>query len=683
MKRFFLFVIVAILALSQGACSLFQTGGRAQASQAPEAQDTQAPATPAATFTPLPPIPVSPGAAAPDEPVFITGDIPFTSPFFLDSTAEPFVMLEDQAGFAKRDLDFEFSRTEQVIGPVEISKDQKLTFSLALPTIPQGTQLDVDNNGQQDKGVQVFAVAYWSNTWGDPFLEPRDGRGWSNAYASTITDPERDYEISGGILVVWAPDEAQGFPTGFGADNKLFTDDDPSGPIPAGYNLVDLNQQPFRVYKEARPHLVLKEGATAVNDYSDLSYAEAFQKLIDKVNQEYPFTAEKNIDWQALRDQFVPRSQAVTSDEDFRRLLVDFAFQFPDGHVGAPFDQKLFAERYGGGYGLVLAELSDGKIVVTQVLPNGPADQAGIKPQAEIIEWNGLPVGQAIEKVVPGFGPYSTQHAQRAGQVAFLERAPQGTQAEVSFQNPDAQPANATLQAVAEYDSLFRSLPSFSQDPLGLPIQAQTLRGSGLGYIRIDTFEDDFNLMAQLWDRAIKDAIDNQVPGLVIDVRTNSGGSLGMALDFAGYFFDQEINLYQGMYYNENSGKFEANERPTRILPAPEQYKGPIAVLVSANCVSACEGFAYALQHDGRAIVVGHTPSAGAYGEVGQGQYKLPAKINMQFPTGRSETNDGKVVLEGVGVVPDITVPVTIESAMGTVDAVLESAVQALIKKIR
>ena len=58
--------------------------------------------------------------------------------------------------------------------------------------------MDVDQDDAEDTGVQVFAIAYWSNTWGDPFLETRDGTGWSNAYASTTTDAENDYEINGG-----------------------------------------------------------------------------------------------------------------------------------------------------------------------------------------------------------------------------------------------------------------------------------------------------------------------------------------------------------------------------------------------------------------------------------------------------------------------------------------------------
>ena len=199
--------------------------------------------TPSATALPV--SPNQPGEISGEEPVFIIGNIPYTSPFFLNTASEPFVMLEDQIGFIQRDPEHIFNLEGQAIGPVEIDDDLKLTYGLALPSVPQGTFVDLDNDEQEEQGVQVFAIAYWSNTWGGPFLEERDGTGWSTAYASTITDPENEHEIIGGTLVVWAPDEDQGFPTGFGDDGLLFTEDDPSANISAGYTLVDLNQTPF------------------------------------------------------------------------------------------------------------------------------------------------------------------------------------------------------------------------------------------------------------------------------------------------------------------------------------------------------------------------------------------------------------------------------------------------------
>jgi C-terminal processing protease CtpA/Prc len=638
---------------------------------------------PSASPTPLKPIPIQPGGSNPDEPVLITGTIPFTSPFFINTIAEPFVMLEDEAGFIARDREFEFPLAGQVIGPVDLVDDTTLSYTLSLPAVPAATLNDVDNDDTQDPGVMVFAVAYWSNTWGDPFLEARDGTGWSNAYTSAITDPNRQDEIKGGKLIIWAPDDEQEFPSGFGPDEKLFTDDDPITTIPAGYSIVDLDQEPFHIYKEAQPNITLVEGEVAVNDYSALDYSQAFDALFEKVSREYPFTEEKGIDWDQLYAQFAPQVAAARSDKDFYRAIWSFCHQIPDGHVGLSIDPDIFFEEWGGGLGLVISELSDGSVLATQVLPGYPAAEKGIQVGAELITWNDQPIAQAISEVDPFFGPYSTEHHKRLEQAIFLTRMPPSQKVTFSYRNPgDSSVKEVTLQAVVEYDSLFASLPFFNADALEMPIVGEVLKDSGLGYIRITTFSDDYNLLARLWERYIENLIDNEIPGVIIDLRSNGGGSGGLAMDFAGYLFDEEILLSENFYFNDLTGEFERRDIPSRIKPAPLYYDGAVAVLVSPNCASACEGFAYALSQGGRSIIVGNFPTAGMYGEVGRGQYELPGDISLQFPTGRPETPDGKLLIEGEGVIPDIVVPVTKESALGSRDTVLEKAIETLLDRI-
>lgn len=639
---------------------------------------------PTATNTPAPtPILSGPSTTSADEPVLITGEIPYTSPFFVHHLKDSFVMLEDQTGFIRRDREFEFPLVGQTIGPVIQEEEGLLTYRLLLPSIPQGTFADVDNDDQEETGVQIFVVAYWSNTWGDPFLERRDGTGWSNAYASTTTDPNRDEEINGGVLIVWAPDDEQDFPTGFGEDEELFTADDPVGPIPAGYNIVDLDQEPFEVYKEAQPQIDLYEGEAALNDYSDLDYKEAFDTLFEKMSLDYPFTEEKGLNWQSLYDEFAPRVASARNETDFYRAIRDFTWAIPDGHVGVQIDANVFFEEQGGSFGMILAELSDGRVIVTDILPGLPASEAGIKIGAEITEWNGEPVGEAIGKVQPFFGPYSTEHRRRLEQVVFLTRVPLFENVTLTLQNPGASaPQEITLEPQMEIDSLFRALPYLSEDELTLPVQGEVLDRSGLGYINIATFAADYNLMADLWKHYIDAMIENEVPGLILDLRLNSGGNSGMAMDFAGYFFEQEVILSRDYSYNELIGAWEAEDIPRRLRPGPAFYDGSIAVLVSPFCVSACEGFSDAMARDGRAIIVGHYPSAGAFGGVGLGQVKLPDDLSMQFPTSRSETLDGELLIEGTGVEPDITVPVTEASVLGLEDPVLNAAIEALLEKI-
>ena len=645
----------------------------------PSETPTRFPVTPTETPTALPPPVIIPGEINPDEPVFIIGDIPYTSPFFVNLLAEPFVLLEDQAGFVHRDRDFIFRLESQSIGPVEILDDGTLRYSLALPSVPQGTFVDVDNDGEEGQGVQVFAVAYWSNIWGGPFLEPRDGYGWSGGHVSTIVDVDRQGEIEGGILVVWSPDEQQAFPSGFGDDEMLFTEDDPTASIPAGYTLVDLDTTPFRFYKEARPEITLYEGSGELNDYSNLSYVEAFDSLFEKVAIEYPFTVEKNVDWEGLYEEFAPQIAAANSDMDFFLVMQSFSLAIPDGHVGISFDAQVFFDQAGGSFGLRLAELSDGRVIVIDVLPGESGAQAGIRIGAELLEWDGQTIQEALDGVDSLFGPYSTRQHQRPDQLTFLTRYPPGTTVIVTFRNPDeADSQSAQMIADVEYDSLFDSIPSFGIDELALPIEGEIL-ANGLGYIQITTFSDDYNLMARIWERYLETLNELEVPGLIIDVRINGGGSGGLARDFAGYFFDREIEISRRSYYNELTGNFEYVDFTSTLEPGPFQYEGEVVVLIGPNCVSACEGFAYMMAQGGRATLVGHSATAGAYGEVGQGQYKLPGDYSMQFPTGRPETPSGELLIEGSGVAPAAVVPVTDVSALGQIDAVLEAGVQILL----
>jgi len=96
--------------------------------------------------------------------------------------------------------------------------------------------------------------------------------------------------VIGGKLVVWAPDASEKFPTGFGPDGLLFTKDDPVGPLPAGYSIVDLDQKPFNISQPAQPTLELFEPKdAAIKDYSNLSYTDAFEQLFQKVSTEWAF----------------------------------------------------------------------------------------------------------------------------------------------------------------------------------------------------------------------------------------------------------------------------------------------------------------------------------------------------------------------------------------------------------
>jgi C-terminal processing protease CtpA/Prc len=169
------------------------------------------------------------------------------------------------------------------------------------------------------------------------------------------------------------------------------------------------------------------------------------------------------------------------------------------------------------------------------------------------------------------------------------------------------------------------------------------------------------------------------VPGLIIDMRQNSGGSGFLADQLAAYFFDTPHVVGKGGRYDEALGDFYYDEeRPRRFYLPPEEqrYRGAIAVIVAPSCISACEFFSYDMTVDDRAAIVGHYPTAGAGG--GVERFVMPGGIQIQFTVGRDVDAEGNIHIEGRGVAPTVDVPVTEETLFAGGDVLLDAAVAFL-----
>jgi C-terminal processing protease CtpA/Prc len=623
-------------------------------------------------------------------PVTITGSVTYTDPLFVAGVAEPLVILEDQAGFVDRNRSFLMAEESQVMG--QITSDfftSPFAYSISLPIEPEASLRDVDNDGEDDTGVMVYAVAYWTNTWGDPFLEERDlfGGGWSTTYASTRVDPDpsAEGEIIGGTYLIYAPDDQQGFPFGFGDDGLLFTEDDPVVSVPQGYTVVNLDTDPFTFDRSHEMVIDLIESEqSAAEDFSSLSYTEAFDAMIDLFRTKYAFTEYKGLDWDAISDEFRPRFEEAEANNDPRAYLLalrDFTWSIPDGHVGGSFNSlnDLFVAETDGGLGMAIRELDDGRVITNFILSDGPADQAGIELGAEILEINGQPITDVVSETVPWSSPFSTDHVRRLQQLRYAVRFLLNTEVEVTYQNPaDTEPTTTSLTAVAERDSF--SFSSFNAGLTGfeLPIDYRIL-DSGYAYVKIYSFFDNALLTIQLWERMIQTLNANEVPGLIIDMRQNGGGNGFLADQMAAYFFDESLTLGNTGYYDEALGEFYFDPRLEGLYHLPPEnlrYHGPITILVGPSCASACEFFSYDMTLQDRASVVGQYPTAGLGGSIEA--FFMPEGEVLQFTTGRAVNGDGEIHIEGIGVVPTVKVPVNEETLFGDGDPILKAAIAHL-----
>lgn len=622
------------------------------------------------------------------QPVKITGSFEYSNDFVVETyMVEQMVALADMTGFVKRDQKYLTSTESQTLGFMQPDyENNRATFWIQLPAQPEGEMNNLDPTGKSDKGVQIFTVAYWPNMAGGPYSEGDDpSYGWPSYLASVKTDTENHDEVIGGKLLIWSPDENQQFPTGFGADELLFTKDDPVAPVAGGYSVIDLDADPFKVTREAETEFTLFEPADiAIKDFSRDSYTEAFQKMFDILKKEYAFNGieGKAPDWDAVYMDVQPKVKAAEEARDataFYLAIRDFVWAFKDGHVGmngGEIQNQIFMDIASTGYGFAVRELDDGSVLTTFVNPGSLADVAGVKVGDVLTQMGGSPVAEVLAAIEPLSAPFSTDFALRYQQARYLLRAPLGTETEFVFIGTNGKEKKVKITASDEWDSFSVTSIYRGSDPNALPVEFKVL-DSGVGLVKINSNYDDLNLIIRLFTRALKTFEANDVKGIVIDMRQNSGGS---PLGLAGYLYDKEIPLGQLEYYSEQTGNFEPEGPGDSVLPSQEQYSfDKMAVLVGQACASACEIEAYGFSQVPGMMVFGETPSAGVEAEVGRGQFSLPEGITLQAPTGRFTLPDGSIFLEGKGVQLTHMVPVNFANALSGADYILNAAVNAIL----
>jgi carboxyl-terminal processing protease len=156
--------------------------------------------------------------------------------------------------------------------------------------------------------------------------------------------------------------------------------------------------------------------------------------------------------------------------------------------------------------------------------------------------------------------------------------------------------------------------------------------------------------------RLIEQLKQQNIQGLVLDLRRNGGGYLTEAIELAGLFVSRgpivQIKNYNGEIHVDS-------DRDPRIV-----YSGPLAVLVDRFSASASEIVAGALQNYGRAIVVGDSSTHGK-GSVQQvvEMKQLSRALALAPKTGAAKFTIQKYYLPSgastqlKGVVPDIVLP--------------------------
>jgi len=156
---------------------------------------------------------------------------------------------------------------------------------------------------------------------------------------------------------------------------------------------------------------------------------------------------------------------------------------------------------------------------------------------------------------------------------------------------------------------------------------------NNIGYIRITRFSRN---ASKDFKKGLEELQKQNINGLVIDLRGNSGGLLSNAINISDYLCERgEVLLNVKGKTNRSNREYKSRRKPILDIDTP------IVILVSKGSASASEIVAGALQDLDRAVVIGQT----TFGKgLVQHMYELNDTITLKITTSKYYLPSGRLI---------------------------------------
>jgi len=200
--------------------------------------------------------------------------------------------------------------------------------------------------------------------------------------------------------------------------------------------------------------------------------------------------------------------------------------------------------------------------------------------------------------------------------------------------------------------------------------------GVEIGYLRISTFGQPG--IGDAVDEALA-SLGSSVSGLVLDIRSNGGGSDAQSEAAAGRFTTERV-MYRIVRYKDGPAHdaFGPKEEDWLEPAGSHPFLGPVVVLTNRGVYSAAEDFLLAMRALPRVTAVGDTTGGGSGNPIAR---ELPNGWVVHVPRWQVWAADG-TFFEGVGLAPDVEVQMTDADRVKARDTILERAVQIVLDEV-
>ena len=388
---------------------------------------------------------------------------------------------------------------------------------------------------------------------------------------------------------------------------------------------------------------------------------EIFETVWKDIRDHYYDPSFNGVNWDEIHTRYRPLVEAAGDDQELYSMLSRMTGELHDAHTrfNSPEQWKKYKKQQGVSSGISVDDV-DGRTVVITVRRDSSAAHAGIEPGMVVLSIDGKPVAERIAEIERNKAASSSERATRLISYGRLFAGPPDTELRVGMERADGSKFEVTLQR-----QIYSSAPDVITDVLP----------SGIAYIRFDGFQPAIT-------KEFRQALERfkNAPGIVIDLRRNGGGDLGVLLPIAGFFFGQKTlfakdKTRSGKPLSEFAGIFRLPLELYVGKPGDQIYSGPVVILVDARSASSSEVFAAGMQDSQRAKIVGSQSCGCVLGiakpRVMKGGGVLEMSEVLWFsPKGRR--------LEGTGILPDETVAPTLSDLQQKHDPAIETAERLL-----
>ena len=393
-----------------------------------------------------------------------------------------------------------------------------------------------------------------------------------------------------------------------------------------------------------------KPKAIAVDASLDVDFDKEKQVVFDEawstLNRRYYDANFHGANWAALRTETEPYIEGARTPEELRRAINLMIGELNSSHSGInpppngpgalPTDRVgQLAVRFDRN------ALESGRgLVVSEVIPLGPAALAGIRPGDRLTSVDGLPVT-----------PTSNIDSLLENKVGA--RVPIGTSRAGVARDVVVQPVSASTAAGLAYRAWVENRRAL----------VDRLSGGRLGYVHMADMSNDS--LEQLYIDL--DADNESKQGVIVDIRNNNGGFVnGHAID---------------VFARRNYLRMTPRDRagfPSRQALGQRALGLPTVLVTNESSLSDAEDFTQGFRALGLGKVVGE-PTAGWI--IFTGAQPLIDGSNVRVPFIRIQTTSGED-MEGHPRPVDVAVERPLGESETGQDAQLAAAVQTLLAQI-